>query len=69
MMNTETEARPDFITGEHLEYLDNLRKSGVTNMFGAVPYIKRAFPKLTQEQAVKVLTYWMRTFSQRHPAN
>lgn len=66
MMETKT-VRPDYVTEEHLKYLDNLRESGVTNMFGARPYVKRAFPKLTQEQAGKVLAYWMDTFSERHP--
>jgi len=26
--------RPDFITDEHLKYLDDLRESGDTNMWG-----------------------------------
>lgn len=64
-MESKTVVRPDFLTDEHLEYLDNLRESGVTNMFGARPYVARAFPDLTQEQAGKVLGYWMDTFSER----
>lgn len=64
-METETKTtteRADFITDEHLEYLDDLRGTGVTNMFGARPYVKRAFPKLKDDQAAAVLTYWMKTF-------
>ena len=64
---TEIE-RPAFVTDKHLEYLDALRESGVTNMFGARPYVKHAFKKLTDQQAGAVLVYWMKTFSQRHPA-
>ena len=29
--------KPEYLTEEHLLYLDQLRESGVTNMFGAVP--------------------------------
>ena len=35
--------QPDFVTEEHLEYLDNLRESGITNMFGAAPYLEFSF--------------------------
>jgi uncharacterized protein YciI len=61
----EKEERPEFVTDEHLEYLDELRESGVTNMFGAAPYVEDEF-ELTREQARRVLTYWMHTFSERH---
>ena len=64
-MSTD-EVRPDFVTDEHLEYLDNLRESGVTNMFGAASYLMAAFPNLTKPQSREVLTYWMHTFSERH---
>ena len=33
------ETRPEIVKDEHLEYLDGLRKSCVTNMFGAAPYL------------------------------
>jgi hypothetical protein len=58
----ETLTRPDYITDEHLEYLDKLRESGVTNMWGAQPYVQRRFYKLDEEQAAGVLGYWMKTF-------
>jgi len=58
---------PDEID-EFLVYLDKLRKSGVTNMFGARPYLADAFyPMLNDKWAGKVLVYWMHTFSERHP--
>ena len=47
-------------------YLDGLRESGVTNMFGASPYLQRAFG-LERKHASEVLGEWMRTFSERHP--
>ena len=38
--------KPECLKEEHLLYLDQLRESGVTNMFGAVPYILLEFPDL-----------------------
>lgn len=51
-------------TQEQLEFLDALRLSGVTNMFGAAPYIVREFG-LSKPEARKVLLYWMDTFEER----
>jgi len=47
------------------EYLDDLRESGVTNMFGAGIYLEQAFG-MTKSDARKALTTWMTTFSDRH---
>lgn len=60
--------RPEFVLDEHLEYLDELRESGETNMFGARPYLMAEYPELEQKEAAEILTYWMKTFSERHPA-
>lgn len=40
------------------EYLEELRLSGVTNMFGAAPYLMEEFD-LTHGNARKVLVAWM----------
>lgn len=61
-------ARPGFVTDDHLEFLDELREDGVTNMFGARPYLAEAFPDLTTAESSAVLAYWMKSFSERHPA-
>jgi hypothetical protein len=47
-----------------LEYLDMVRESGVTNMFGAAPYVADNFG-LDIKEARKVLQHWMGTFSER----
>ena len=60
----EEEPRPEFVTDEHLRFLDALRESGKTNMFGAAPYIADLF-EIPMQQARKILTYWMRTFTTR----
>ncbi len=53
---------------QYLEYLDELRESGVTNMFGAGQYIQQTFG-IARDEANKILTYWMHTFSERHSVN
>ena len=58
--------RPEEATDEVLEYLDELRESGVTNMFGARPYLTDEFD-FSETVARECLVYWMRTFSDRHP--
>ena len=47
---------------DYFAYLDALRKSGVTNMFGARPYLEQEFD-LPKAEATKVLTAWMQSFS------
>lgn len=46
---------------KYFDYSDNLRESGVTNMFGAVPYLQQEFPELSYDraQAVYILREWM----------
>ena len=60
----ETIEQPIFCEEKHLLFLDNLRASGVTNMFGATPYIQENFG-LEKTKASKILIYWMNTFSDR----
>jgi uncharacterized protein YciI len=61
-----TVERPSSVTEEHLDYLDDLRAAGVTNMFGAGPYLQDEFG-LDRATATEILAYWMKTFSERHP--
>ena len=56
---------PTYVKQEHLEFLDDLRESGETNMFEAVPYIVERF-EVDVKFATKILIYWMKTFSTRH---
>lgn len=60
--------KPVFVTDEYLQYLDRLRESGVTNMYGAGPYLVREFG-VTRGDSHVILGYWMKTFSERHPKN
>ena len=54
-------ARPDYIKDKHLNYLDAVRDSGVTNMFGATSYVQTRFG-LPEDKARDILVYWMDTF-------
>jgi len=45
-------------------FLDVVRSSGVTNMFGAGSYIQEHFG-VTKYQARDFLSEWMKTFSER----
>lgn len=53
--------RPDGITDAHLAYLDVLRDSGLTNMFGAASYVAEHFG-MPMAAARAILSYWMKSF-------
>lgn len=66
-METKTKIeRPAIVTDKHLVYLDTLRDSGATNMFGAGAYLVSRF-NLKRAEANTILTYWMHSFEERHP--
>ena len=52
---------------EQFIYLNKLRESGETNMYGASPYLACAF-SLTKREASKVLIEWMEWVNS-NPAN
>ncbi len=52
---------------EYFEFLDDLRASGQTNMFGARPYLIRG-TDVPENLAGEVLSAWMRTFDRASPA-
>ncbi len=56
----------DETTLGYFQYLDDLRESGVTNMFGAGAWLRSDFG-LGRREAGAVLSDWMKTFSERHP--
>ena len=46
---------------EYFDYLAELRNSGVTNMFGAAPYLQEEFG-LSRVEARKILLAWIHSF-------
>lgn len=65
------ERRPEyeeFLTEElqkEFHYLDELRSSNVTNMYGAVPYLQEQFPYWSEAWYAHVLKIWMDTYTER----
>jgi len=58
--------RPDYLIEEHLIFLDELRESEVTNMYGASPWLRDEFPELSRKESHEIVAYWMKTFAERH---
>jgi len=57
------EAKPTSeATQEHFDFLDELRETGITNMFGASPFLEDEFPELNAREARIVLGKWMDSF-------
>tara|TARA_R110002110_G_scaffold44995_1_gene138001 strand:+ start:104 stop:286 length:183 start_codon:yes stop_codon:yes gene_type:complete len=48
----------------YFAYLVDLRDSGITNMWGAAPYLEKVFPELTKAEASKVLVLWIESFQE-----
>ena len=48
---------------EYYNYLEDLRQSGVTNMFGAVPYLSTEF-NIDRALATEILSNWMHNYSE-----
>lgn len=46
---------------QYFEYLNDLRDSGVTNMFGAAVYLQRDFG-LSRQESRDILLKWMESF-------
>ena len=49
-------------TNEYWIYLEQLRRSGVTNMYGASPYLAEEFG-LSRNEARDILADWMRNYN------
>jgi hypothetical protein len=48
---------------EVMEFLNLLRNTGATNMFGATPYIMQEFD-IPKQEASKLLVLWMDNFNE-----
>lgn len=56
-----TETKTGKMTPEHKAFLDDLRESGATNMFGAGPYVQRRFG-VDKREAQAIVMEWMDSF-------
>lgn len=62
-MDAQTK-RPAFVTSDHLNYLDELRSTGLVNMFDAWWFIRHEFGA-NEETAKKILSYWIEAFGDK----
>ncbi len=46
----------------YYKMLEVIRESGITNMFGAVPYLRELCPELSRDEAKEILVNWMRNY-------
>lgn len=58
----ETTTKQETPSIEQLEFLDELRESGVTNMYGARPYLVEHFD-ISKAEAGTILSFWMKSYS------
>lgn len=49
-------------TNKYWIFLEELRKSGITNMFGAAPYLAEEF-NLSKNEARSILVDWMENYN------
>ena len=47
---------------KYYKALEVIRKSGITNMFGAAPYLREIFPELSRMESNEVLCNWMENY-------
>ena len=52
------------MTNKYHDYLNALRDSGVTNMFGAGAYLQRDFG-ISRQKAMDILIEWMKSYNKR----
>lgn len=52
---------------KYFDYLERLRQSGETNMYGAVPYLQSEFLELRDDRnkAGDILLVWISTFNEK----
>tara|TARA_R100000278_G_C5476432_1_gene166582 strand:- start:568 stop:777 length:210 start_codon:yes stop_codon:yes gene_type:complete len=48
---------------EYYVYLEELRQSGVTNMFGSAPYLREEFG-LGRRESIKIVANWMDNYAE-----
>jgi hypothetical protein len=53
--------------GDYFDELDEIRESGIVNMFGAAPELQRRYPGMSRDEARAVLSAWMDTFDGVRP--
>lgn len=47
---------------EYYKVLEGIRRTGVTNMFGAAPYLKEFCPELSDKESKEILCNWISNY-------
>ena len=48
----------------YYKQLENIRQSGITNMYGASPYLQKLNPRMSSKEATDILCNWMNNYSE-----
>jgi hypothetical protein len=62
MENEKHPINEDWI--DYYRTLEGIRQSGITNMFGAAPFLKEFCPELSHDEAKEILLSWMTNYSE-----
>ena len=49
---------------EYYQVLEGIRQSGISNMFGAAPYLKEFCPELSHKLSQAILVNWIRNYDE-----
>lgn len=49
---------------EYYKTLEAIRRSGVTNMWGAAPYLKACYPKMSETESNEILCNWISNYNE-----
>ena len=49
---------------QYYKVLEAIRESGITNMFGAAPYLKEFCPELSHKLAHAILVNWIHNYNE-----
>ena len=49
---------------EYYKTLEAIRRTGVVNMFGAAPYLRECFPKLSRQESSEILCNWIENYDE-----
>ena len=60
MANEKYPIKPEWT--KYYKALEVIRESGVTNMFGAAPYLREIFPELSRMTSNEILCNWMENY-------
>lgn len=49
---------------EYYKTLEAIRKTGVVNMWGAAPYLRACYPKMSKEESSDILCNWISNYNE-----